>query len=185
MNSYDWSYLFLSFLPTSLVMFRSIPLKLKNKAFRLHIACVPRMEMKGISLFLFAFFSLILHASAQETFVSLGSGGGFAGTATVYKVTPKGLIFKGTGMGDIKFDLCGKIKKARAREIIASVNNHAHSVTEFNHPGNLYYFITYSENQTQQTITWGDVDHPVPDEIKKLYDDIHSTVSEIKYRPIN
>ena len=145
---------------------------------------VPRMEMKRISLFLFAFLSLITFASAQEKFVTVGSGGGFAGTATVYKVTPKGLVFKGNGIGDIKFDLCGKIKKARAKEIIARVNNHA-LAGKFNHPGNLYYFITYSENGMEQTITWGDVNHPAPDEIKKLFEEINSSVSEIEYRPIN
>ena len=148
------------------------------------MSLVPRMEMKVITLFLFAFFSLT-GATAQDTFVSLGSGGGFAGTVTVYKVTPNGLVFKGSGIGDINFDLCGKIKKTHAKKIIARVNDQANAVTEFNHPGNLYYFITYSDKQMQETISWGDADHPVPDEIKKLYEDIYASVSEIKYRPIS
>ncbi len=101
------------FHPTSSAMFRSTTLKLKNKAFLLHMSLVLRVKMKVISLFLFAFFSLITGATAQDTFVSLGSGGGFAGTVTVYKVTPNGLVFKGSGIGDVKFDLCGKIKKAQ------------------------------------------------------------------------
>ncbi len=173
------------FHPTSSAMFRSTTLKLKNKAFLLHMSLVLRVKMKVISLFLFAFFSLITGATAQDTFVSLGSGGGFAGTVTVYKVTPNGLVFKGSGIGDVKFDLCGKIKKAHAKKIIARVNDQAHAVTQFSHPGNLYYFITYSDKEVQETITWGDSDHPVPDQIKKLYDDIHAHVSEIKYRPIS
>ena len=148
------------------------------------MALVPRMEIKGISLSLFASFCLVFGASAQETFVSLGSGGGFAGSATVYKVTPKGLVFKGSGIGDIKFDLCGKIKRTLAKQIVARASNQSHAVAEFNHPGNLYYFITYSDKEMQQTITWGDADHPAPDEIKELYDEIYSAVSKIKYRPI-
>ena len=173
------------FLPTSLEMFRSTTLKLKNKVPFLHMHRVLRMEMKIISLFLFTFFGFIAGARAQDTFVSLGSGGGFAGTATVYKLTPNGLVFKGSGIGDIKFDLCGKIKKGKAKKFIARVNDHARAVSQFNYPGNLYYFITYSEKETQQTITWGDADHPVPDEIKKLYEEIYASVSKIQYRPIS
>lgn len=165
-------------------MFRSITLKLKNKALDAYVHRVPGMEMKRISLFLFAFFSLITLASAQERFVTLGTGGGFAGTATIYKITPKGLVFKGSGIGDVEFGLCGKIKKAQARQFIARVNNHTRPA-KFNHPGNLYYFITYTEKGIEQTITWGDANYPAPDEIKKLYDEINSSVSEIKYRPIN
>jgi hypothetical protein len=122
------------FLPTSPEMFRSTTLKLKNKAPLLHMHRALRMEMKVISLFLLSFFSFIAGARAQDTFVSLGSGGGFAGTATVYKVTPNGLVFKGSGVGDIKFDLCGKIKKGQAKKIIARVNDHARAVSQFNHP---------------------------------------------------
>jgi hypothetical protein len=139
------------------------------------------MEMKGISLFLLTFFSLISIASAQDTFVSIGSGGGFAGTATVYKVTPKGLIFKGDGIGDIKFTLCGKIKKSRAKSIIARVTEQTIAITDFSHPGNIYYFIGYTENEKQHAITWGNPDHPVPDEIRRLYEDVHALVKEVKY----
>lgn len=142
---------------------------------------IHRMKIKGISLFLLIFFFLSSITSAQDRFVSIGSGGGFAGTATVYKVTPKGLIFKGDGIGDIKFTLCGKIKKSHAKKIIARVTDQARATTNFSHPGNLYYFIGYTENERQHAITWGDPDHPVPDEIRKLYEDVHAVVREIKY----
>lgn len=130
------------------------------------------------------FFALIFNVSAQNKFVSIGSGGGFAGTATVYKVTPKGLIFKGEGIGDIKFTLCGKIKRGRAKEIISEVIVQTRATKEFRHPGNMYYFIGYTENDNQKTITWGDADHQVPDKIKKLYEDVHASVNNIEYRPI-
>jgi hypothetical protein len=158
--------------------------KVKKPGRRCGVSLVRRMEIKKITLFLFTFFVLISNASAQDTFVSIGSGGGFAGTATVYKVTPKGLIFKGEGIGDITFTLCGKIRKTRAKQIIGQVADQARAATEFQHPGNLYYFIGYTENEKQQTITWGDADHPISDEIKKLYEDVHATVSAIIYRPI-
>jgi hypothetical protein len=136
--------------------------------------------------FLFAIVCCLcsISAFAQDTFVSLGSGGGFAGTATVYKVTPNGLVFKGDGVGDIKFTLCGKIKRSRAKQIIAEVNQQTQSLTEFSHPGNLYYFIALTDHEDKKTITWGDADHPVPAEIKKLYEEVHASVSALEYKPM-
>lgn len=165
-------------------MFRSTTKRLKKHAFGVLEPLLRRMEIIRILLFLFTFFAIISNASAQDKFVTLGSGGGFAGTATVYKVTPNGLVFKGNGVGDIKFTHCGKIKKARAKEIVDRIAGQAHAVSEFSHPGNLYYFIGYTENEKQQTLTWGDADHPVPDEIRNLYEDVYAAISEIKYRPI-
>lgn len=165
-------------------MFRSTTIKLKNQAAGAFPRLISGMKTRAIFLFCIIFFALISFVSAQDTFVSLGSGGGFAGTATVYKVTPNGLIFKGDGIGDIKYTLCGKIKKGDARKIIARVADKARATAGFSHPGNLYYFIGYTENEKQQTLTWGDANHPVPDEVKKLYEDVYAIVSEIKYRPI-
>lgn len=140
--------------------------------------------MRTIYLFILASFAFTLHGFAQDNFVSVGSGGGFAGTATVYKITSKGEVFKGNGVGDIKFTLCGKIKKASAKKIISDVTDGARSIPPFSHPGNIYYFLAYTENGKEQTITWGDADHPVPERIKNLYEEIQTSVSAVNYKPI-
>lgn len=140
--------------------------------------------MKRAYLFVLAVFISACSSLAQDKFISVGSGGGFAGTATVYKVTPKGEVFKGNGVGDIKFTLCGKIKKTRAKEIIAKVTDQARAASPFSHPGNLYYFIASTENGNEQTITWGDADHPVPEDVKKLYDEVQASVTTLKFKPI-
>jgi len=121
-------------------------------------------------------------ATAQDKFITVGSGGGFAGTVTRYKITPAGEVFRGKGLGEIKYTECGKMKKAAVKKWIASVEEK--TTATFNHPGNLYYFITYTEKGREQTITWGAADHPVPDEIKKLYEEINSRVHAIRYKPV-
>src|SRR5688572_2872475 len=131
--------------------------------------------MKPIYILLFVLISSI-NANAQENFITVGSGGGFAGTVTTYKITPRGEIFRGKGLGDIKFTECAKIKKSAAKKWISSTSEKTSANLAFNHPGNLYYFLTYSEKGKVQTITWGDADHPVPDDVKKLYEDIQSKV---------
>lgn len=123
-------------------------------------------------------------AGAQSKFVSIGSGGGFAGTVTAFKITPDGKVFKGKGVGDITFTECSKLKKSKAKRIVAKAGDQAPSSSSFHHPGNLYYYITYTGNGKEQTVTWGDADHPVPEHIKKLYDEIQTSVSALKYKPV-
>ncbi|HEY3406106.1 MAG TPA: hypothetical protein VGK59_22120 [Ohtaekwangia sp.] len=139
------------------------------------------MKLAGlIGLFLICTYNGI----AQEKFISVGSGGGFAGTVTTYKIIPNGKVFKGSGLGDIKFTECGKIKKSAAKKFVSAVADQTRLNTSFSHPGNLYYFIRYTENGKEQTITWGDADHPVPADVKKLYEEIQASVTVIRYKPV-
>ena len=131
--------------------------------------------------FLFIFFSITV--VAQEKFITVGSGGGFAGTATVYKITTDGKVFKGNGIADIKFTECGKIKKTKAKEFVSQVSQQVNAKT-FSHPGNLFYFISFTESNNERTITWGDADHPVQADVKKIYEEVLASVSIIRYKPI-
>jgi hypothetical protein len=140
--------------------------------------------MKGVYFFALAVLICDCSSLAQDKFITVGTGGGFAGTSTVYKVTAKGEVFKGNGVGDIKFTLCGKIKRAKAKEIIAKVTDQARAASPFSHPGNLYYFIASTENGNEQTVTWGDVDHPVSEEVKKVYDEVQASVNSVEFKPI-
>jgi hypothetical protein len=140
--------------------------------------------MRRIYLFALIHILVSFTALAQNKFISVGSGGGFVGTATVYKVTPNGKVFKGTGVGDIKFSLCGKIKKAKAKQIVTRVADQLDSATSFNHPGNLFYFISYTEDNNERTITWGDADHPIQADVKKLYEEVLASVNGVRFKPI-
>jgi hypothetical protein len=133
-----------------------------------------------LNVFLLSAFSL----SAQDTFITIGSGGGITGMATVYKITPKGKVFKGKGVGEIKYDECSKLKRSASKENVRTVSRNTKDLTPFNHPGNVYYFLTYYDKGAEQTITWGDGDHPVPEHIRTLYEKIQKQVSGLTYKPI-
>ena len=141
-------------------------------------------HMRKICFFTLINFVFIFTIAAQDKFITLGSGGGFAGTTTVYKVTPKGKVFKGAGIGDVEFSMCGKIRKTKARQIVKRV---ADEVTEssFDHPGNLFYFISYTEDNNERTFKWGDANHPVQEDVKKLYDEVLASINGIRFKPIN
>lgn len=121
---------------------------------------------------------------AQNDFITVGSGGGYTGAVTTYKITPQGKVFKGKGVGEIKFTECGKIKRSAAKKMFASISGLIPADNSFNHPGNLYYFLKYKQDAKEQTITWGDAAHPVPEGVKKLFDEIQASVNAIRYKPL-
>jgi hypothetical protein len=141
------------------------------------------MHRFSLATLLFLFVSSTVFA--QDQFFSIGSGGGFTGTASVFKVTPSGKVFKGDGIGEVQFTECGKIKKAKAKQMLKRISDVTQSTTSFNHPGNLFYFISYTEDNNKRTITWGDVDHPIQEDVKKLYEEVLANVSAVSYKPIH
>ena len=140
--------------------------------------------MKHIYVLVVLALLLSIGSRAQDKFIAVGSGGGFAGTATAYKITPKGKVFKGKGIGEITYTESAKIKRAKARKYIRQVSEQTQSNSQFSHPGNLYYFINYTENASEHKITWGDAQHPVPESIQKLYQEINNTISSARFKPI-
>jgi hypothetical protein len=127
---------------------------------------------------------LSIVSRAQDKFITMGSGGGFAGTATVYKITSKGKVFKGKGIGEITYSESAKIKRAKAKKYIREVSKQTQSNSPFSYPGNLYYFIKYVEGASEYIITWGDAQHPVPESIQKLYQEINASIGSARFKPI-
>ncbi len=138
--------------------------------------------MKYICVLFILFYSIA--SSGQEKSITVGSGGGFAGGATVYKITASGKVLRGKGIGEIKYTECSKIKKSKALNYIQLVADQTQLNTQFNHPGNLYHFLGYAENTIQHKITWGDAAHPVPESIQKLYQEINTIIGSLRYKPI-
>src|SRR5262245_5906409 len=132
--------------------------------------------------FLLALLCLVCsHANSQDKpSILLGSGGGITGMSTVYRVTQAGEVFKGQGIGEINYTECAPIKRAKAKELIAKVTT-AVSSPEFEHPGNMYQFLSLKETDGEKKITWGDTNHPVPDNIKALYDEIQTAIADLTF----
>jgi hypothetical protein len=120
---------------------------------------------------------------AQEKFILVGSGGGITGVATVYKITRQGKVFKGSGIAEYAFTECSKIKSKKAKIFLSRLSVQFAAAEEFDHPGNLYYFISLSENKTEDRKTWGDPAYPPATALQELYREIHDTVNKLNYKP--
>jgi hypothetical protein len=130
-------------------------------------------------LFLVSFCSIL---SAQNRYITIGNGGGFSGSVTIFKITPDGKVLKGKGLVEIKYAEYGKLKKRKVSTFIKSISKQTSSLN-FNHPGNLYYFLSYSEDGKERKVIWGDSSHSVNESIQKLYDDIVASLNTVRFKP--
>jgi hypothetical protein len=142
------------------------------------------MKVRLFFLFLISLLFIFASVFAQDKHVTIGSGGGITGAATVFKITPSGKVYKGSGLAEIKYAECAKISKSRAKKIIKSITEHVQNAGTFDHPGNIYYFLTIADGDKPKKITWGDSNHPVKEDTRKLYAEIQSVVSTLKYKPV-
>ncbi len=136
-------------------------------------------------LFAGLFFLIIIYSGlAQERYFEVTSGGGVAGTATRYRVDTGGRVQKGTGLGEISFSEEGKLKKCKAKKCFRRARKLVNSYSDFNHPGNLYYSIKLFELGKGGQITWGDAGHRVPEDVEKLYQEIHAALGGLTFAPV-
>jgi hypothetical protein len=136
-------------------------------------------------LFTALFFLIFVYSSlAQERYFEVTSGGGIAGTATRYQVDTGGRVKKGTGLGEISYSEEAKLKKCKARKCFRKARKLVNSYSDFNHPGNLYYSIKLYELGNGSQITWGDAGHKVPEDVEKLYQEIHAVLAGLTFAPM-
>ena len=135
-------------------------------------------------LFISLFFIVFVPAShAQERYLLVSSGGGVAGTATAYKISPDGKVLKGTGLGEINYTEEATLKKCAVKKCFKGAKSLMESAPDFQHPGNLYTSITLYENGKENKVTWGDAGHAVPEDANKLFQKINKRLSKLTFTP--
>jgi len=126
--------------------------------------------------------SLFFHVSyGQESYLLVGSGGGVAGTATVYKITRDGKVLKGKGLDEIAYTEEAKLKKCTTKKYFKKAKAVLKSTAKFNHPGNLYSSLTLYNEGNEGKMTWGDAAHPAPEDAKKLYQKINEKMARLTF----
>ena len=136
--------------------------------------------MKSLCLGLFWSLS-VLSVYAQESYLLVSSGGGVAGTATVYKIDRVGKVMKGQGLGEITYTEESKLKKCAAKRYFKRAKAVLKSSPDFIHPGNMYSSLAIFDEGKESRITWGHEEFPAPEDAKKLYSKINSAVSRLTF----
>ncbi|HRG38689.1 MAG TPA: hypothetical protein PK289_09170 [Bacteroidia bacterium] len=132
-----------------------------------------------MKLFLSSLVFIFLNASncaSDQHFkeIKFGSGGGFTGAVTEYRLKENGDIYKSnSGEGEpqlIKSITAEELKLVR--EKLGHLNKDAFS--KINHPYNVYYFIQIDTLK----VIWGDPSYSPPKELEDLYNYLNLTATK-------
>jgi hypothetical protein len=105
-----------------------------------------------------------------------GNGGGFTGKVTQYILLESGQLFVNNLITQETIET-RKISRQSAKQLFKRARNIKWSKHNFDHPGNIYYFVRLKEDRMLQEAIWGSTQHQVPKEIQQLYDQLLIIVS--------
>lgn len=114
-----------------------------------------------------------------DTQLRFGQGGGFTGAVTEYLLLENGQIFVREEL-EGAYQSLGKVKRARAKALFEQWVTGSFSEKEFQHPGNMYYYVNRVDGSQAHRLTWGSSDHPVSDELRSFYQSCYAIVKEIQ-----
>lgn len=102
--------------------------------------------------------------------VILGSGGGFSGMETEYRLLDNGQLYQ-RAIPNEPYKLLKAKSKKKAEKWIASFDSLSALHTSFNNPGNMYKFVVFKKDTSENRVVWG-LANQLPDEkITQFYQD--------------
>ncbi len=106
-----------------------------------------------------------------EKLLVFGSGGGMTGGVTTYTLLENGQLFSYNSITKENKER-ETLPKNMAKIFFEKMQALKLSEMNFNHPGNLYYFIKQVDGEEYYAVTWGSQDHEVSNECLALYKEL-------------
>jgi hypothetical protein len=98
-----------------------------------------------------------------------GSGGGFTGKTTTFKLLETGEIYKTEGTQGATLMPMKPIKAKVAKAMFSAVRELNLAEVSQNTPGNMYNFVELNIDGKPHRITWGDAENAIPQKVKDFY----------------
>jgi len=137
-----------------------------------------------ISLFFSALIVLLFFSCKAQQYtidnlpekqLVFGSGGGITGEVNTYTMLENGQVFYRSSLIDEHKEL-KSIAKKEAVAAFEKINDLHLSAIDFDHPGNLYYFIEEVNGDEKNRVTWGSTNHSVDEKCEALYKELRMTI---------
>ena len=131
--------------------------------------------MKLLSLLLFS--AIILSASCSSTqnmdktsekAIIFGNGGGFTGQVVEYVLDGNGTFLKNDKLKS-EITVLPTLKPSQTKKLFKQLQTMQFDTIKFNHPGNMYYFMRYSQSDKTHEVVWGDPNYTLPGEVQQFY----------------
>ena len=109
--------------------------------------------------------------------LTFGSGGGFSGTARSYVLHENGDLWVRERATD-SLKLHKTLREKQTKQFFQSADQLQLDKYKFNHPGNVYYFVEYSnpKKRLKQKITWGAPKQKVSVYVQRFYNQLTKTI---------
>jgi hypothetical protein len=98
-----------------------------------------------------------------------GSGGGFTGKSTTFKLLESGEIYKTEGTQGATMLPMKPIKAKVAKAMFSAARELNLAEVSQNTPGNMYNYLELTVDGKPHRITWGDAENVVPQKVKDFY----------------
>ncbi len=105
----------------------------------------------------------------KGNYLVFGSGGGFTGMVKEYWVLPNGQLFKGNGGAHPMEEK--KLKRRKIKKLFKKAEKMGLLQTEYNKPGNMYYFIKYKKGEEAVELVWGREQQLLNSSLDSLYNE--------------
>jgi len=107
-------------------------------------------------------------AAKSKCYLVAGSGGGFSGQIIQYHVLNNGNVYRSESLKK-ESSLFKTLSKKEAKSIFKKLKELHLEKIDFNHPGNMSYFIEQHKKGNVHSVKWGDGAMPAPAEVSSFY----------------
>ena len=104
-----------------------------------------------------------------------GSGGGITGGSDSYILLENGQLFH-TNSFTRESEELPSVGREKAGKFFSELTQLQLAKMDFNHPGNLYYFLESVDGDIVHRVTWGSNDYEAPASCKTLYKKLVATI---------
>lgn len=106
-----------------------------------------------------------------------GRGGGITGEVNTYTLLENGQLFHNNSL-TADYKELNSIDKKQAKSAFEKMATLKLSEIDFNHPGNMYYFIEEVDGDKKHRVTWGAHDYEVDATCEAFYKELRTTIKE-------
>lgn len=103
--------------------------------------------------------------------IIFGKGGGFSGEVTEYILLENGQMFRSSSF-EQEITEIKKIDPQEAAQFFSQMAALQLEKEDFDHPGNMYYFLSSKSPGNQSKVIWGNGEYPVREDIQNFYNSL-------------
>jgi len=135
-------------------------------------------------IFFSSIFLVVLFSCKSQTYqldnlpekqLVFGSGGGISGEVKTYILLENGQVFYNNSLTDTNEEI-KSLSKKEATLCFKKMDSLKLEEMNFDHPGNMYYFVEEVKGEERHRVTWGSNDHEVSESCRKFYKELRTSI---------